>query len=196
MTRVTRLAPVPLGVPERGGATHGGMMNTIRIGAVSLAVAVLAACGGGSGGNARGVEVDGAWIRASIPGKDMTAGYMSLRNTGDAADELVGASLPAGVAERTEIHESVAVGDGSPATMGHGDHMSGTNGGSTPPVMEMRRVSRIELPEGKTVRLEPGGYHLMIFGVKEPLEAGRKVEVELRFRHAGTVTVTAEVRTG
>jgi len=168
-------------------------------------------------------------VRASIPGKDMTAAYMELRNTGGSADELLAVSLPADVAERAEIHVTVAVEDGSTdttmghddhstettmghddhstettmghddhstdTTMGHDDHATGTTGGSIAPVMEMRKVSKIDLPEEKTVRLEPGGYHVMVFGVKKPLKAGQKVRIELRFRHAGTTTVTAEVRT-
>jgi len=198
------------------------MIKTIRIATVGVAVTVVgalfAACGS-SGGGAAAVDVSDAWVRASIPGKDMTAAYMELRNTGGSADELLAVSLPADVAERAEIHETVAVEDGSTdttmghddhstettmghddhstdTTMGHDDHATGTTGGSIAPVMEMRKVSKIDLPEEKTVRLEPGGYHVMVFGVKKPLKAGQKVRIELRFRHAGTTTVTAEVRTG
>jgi copper(I)-binding protein len=55
--------------------------------------------------------------------------------------------------------------------------------------MEMRQVPAIELPAGRPVKLEPGGLHVMFIGLKQPLAAGSKLPVTLRFEKAGEVKV-------
>jgi periplasmic copper chaperone A len=66
-------------------------------------------------------------------------------------------------------------------------------------VMRMRHVPRVELPAGKPVKLAPGGLHLMLFGVKEPLVPGARVPLALTVESAdggrSTVRIDAEVRT-
>jgi periplasmic copper chaperone A len=49
-------------------------------------------------------------------------------------------------------------------------------------VMRMRAVDAIKLPAGQTVELKPGGYHLMLLDLKQPLALGDKVSVTLRFK--------------
>lgn len=61
-------------------------------------------------------------------------------------------------------------------------------------VMRMRPLDRLEIPAGGTVRLGPGGNHLMFFGVSEPFAQGQNIPVRLVFEHAGTVEVTLPVR--
>ncbi len=66
-------------------------------------------------------------------------------------------------------------------------------------VMRMRPVARIELPPGKAVKLAPGGLHIMLIGVKQPLKPGDKVPLTLTVQRAGfsgpsVFTVQAEVR--
>ncbi len=238
VTGVTGRAMMPLRTRIGRPATHRRMMYTIRISVVALVVGALAACGGGSstGNDAKagegssttrhtaagvdaGVSVSGAWVRASIPGQDVTAAYMEIHNAGE-ADELIGATVSPDVAERVEIHETVAVDDDAPGpdtsghddhtsdtttghddhtsdtTTGHDDHASDTTAGGSAPMMQMREVEAVPLPKGGAVDLEPGGLHMMVFGVRKPLEAGQKVEITLRFRHSGPKTVTAEVRPG
>jgi copper(I)-binding protein len=51
----------------------------------------------------------------------------------------------------------------------------------------------IPIPAGKTVKLEPGGYHLMLKKLKEPLKEGDSVPVTLTFEKAGPVDVTLAV---
>ena len=51
--------------------------------------------------------------------------------------------------------------------------------------MTMRPVESIELPAGKTVKLEPGGYHIMLLDLVKPLEVGEKIELTLTFDKAG-----------
>ena len=60
-------------------------------------------------------------------------------------------------------------------------------------VMRMRQVDAIELPPGATVELKPGGMHLMLMGLKQPLKADDKVPLTLRFEKAGEVTVQMSV---
>ena len=61
-------------------------------------------------------------------------------------------------------------------------------------VMRMRPVRDIPLPAGQTVRLRPGGLHLMLIGLTEPLQQGRAVPLTLRFAEAGEVTVQLDIQ--
>jgi copper(I)-binding protein len=62
------------------------------------------------------------------------------------------------------------------------------------PMMEMRPVERIAIPAGQSVALEPGGFHIMLLDLAEPLELGQQVDLTLVFENAGEVAVTAEIR--
>lgn len=99
-----------------------------------------------------------------------TAAYVVIRNEGAAADRLVGASTD--VAGATELHQS-RVEDG---------------------IMRMRQVEAIEVPAKGEVRLEPGGYHLMLIGPTRDLHPGDRFEATLEFEKSGTRTIEIEVR--
>ncbi len=114
------------------------------------------------------VRVDDAWVRASAPGQNNTAGYMRIRSGVPA--KLVG--VKAAFAQSIEIH-----------------HTSMDGG-----VMRMRPVAELDLPAGQTVKLEPGGYHLMIMGVKEPLAAGQQVGLTLVIAAQASAESSLEVR--
>jgi copper(I)-binding protein len=109
------------------------------------------------------VKVEGAWVRPTVAGQQGGGGFVTL--TSPVADRLLGGSTPA--AERFELHSMTMKGD----------------------VMEMRQVPAIELPAGRAVKLEPGGLHVMFIGLKQPLAAGSKLPVTLRFEKAGEVKV-------
>lgn len=99
------------------------------------------------------VQIEQGWVRPSVPGQHGTGGYMKI--TARESQQLVGASSPvAGVAE---IHEMKMEGD----------------------VMRMRPVKSLELPAGKMVELKPGGLHIMLMDLKQPLSAGSSVPVTL-----------------
>jgi copper(I)-binding protein len=100
-----------------------------------------------------GVEISNAWARSTAPGQEVGAAYMSLKST--RAAKLLEVKSP--VAESVEIHE-----------------MSMNNG-----VMKMRMLDVLDLPAGKAVKLEPGGFHLMLIGLKKPLKAGDNIEISL-----------------
>jgi periplasmic copper chaperone A len=111
-----------------------------------------------------------AWSRATPGGAKIGGGYLTIENAGSTPDRLIGGS--AAVAGKVELHE-----------------MAVNNG-----VMTMRPLDKgLTIAPGQTVKLAPGGYHLMMFDLKSPLKAGEKVPVTLDFEKAGKVTVTLDV---
>ena len=127
------------------------------------AILLLAAAG-----DASTVTADHPWARAT-PGNATTgAAYVTLTETG-AADTLTGASTPA--AKTAEVHETIS-----------------DNG-----VMKMRPVGPLPLVAGTPVKMEPGGKHIMLMGLKAPLKAGDKFPLTLTFAHAAPMTVTVIV---
>jgi copper(I)-binding protein len=114
------------------------------------------------------LEVDNAWAGAT-PGKaENGAAYVTI--TSPTADRLVSASTP--VAKKAELH-----------TMS----MQGM-------VMKMRPISGVDIPAGQPVSLKPGGEHIMLMGLNQPLREGQSFPLTLDFEKAGprTVTVTVE----
>jgi copper(I)-binding protein len=117
-------------------------------------------------------EVSGAWVRGTVPGQHATGAYMSITSADDVA--LVGAETP--VAQSAEVHQMSMTGN----------------------VMNMRPVARLAVPAGGRVDLKPGGYHLMLMGLKAPLKTGDRVPLKLFFeskdRQRREIAVQAEVR--
>jgi len=105
-----------------------------------------------------GVEISEPRLRLPPNGRDVTAGYLTLTNGSDKAQKLVGASSPK--AERIELHA----------------HLKGADG-----MAQMRQVEQVEIPAKGTAVLAPGGLHLMVFGIKEPMKPGDNFPVELTF---------------
>ena len=113
--------------------------------------------------------VSAAWARPTVEGQRAGGGYVTLKG-GASDDRLVGAT--ADVSASVELHMMAMEGD----------------------IMKMRRVEAIELPAGKTVKLEPGGLHVMFIGLKAPLKAGTTFPVTLKFEKGGEVTTQMTVR--
>jgi hypothetical protein len=112
-----------------------------------------------------------AWSRATPGGAKVAGGYLTIQNKGSAADRLIGGS--ADVADKVQIHE-----------------MATTDG-----VMTMRPLDKgLSIEPGKTVKLAPGGHHLMLLDLKSPLKQGDKVPVTLEFEKAGKVKLTLDVQ--
>jgi periplasmic copper chaperone A len=120
------------------------------------------------------VAISDAWVRAMAPGQKVGAAYMTLKSTRDTT--LVKVESPA--AGSVEIHSM---------TMDNG-------------VMKMRMLETLPLTGGKAAKLEPGGFHLMLFDLKQPLKAGDKVEFTLSFKDsagkASSIKITSPVKTG
>lgn len=111
------------------------------------------------------IVVEQPELRASLGGNPNSAAYMVLRNTGKAADRLVGADCAC--AAMTMIHQTTQVG-----TMSH---------------MDMQ--ASVELPPGGVVRFAPNGRHLMLTGIAAPIRAGVRVPIVLRFAKAPPATI-------
>jgi copper(I)-binding protein len=111
-----------------------------------------------------------AWARATPGGASVGGGYLTIENKGSAADRLIGGSTDA--AGKLEVHE-----------------MAMNNG-----VMTMRPLDNgLTIDPGKTVKLAPGGYHLMMSDLKGPLKQGDKLPVTLEFEKAGKVKLLLDV---
>jgi periplasmic copper chaperone A len=156
----------------------------LRALALVASLALLAGCGSDGGG----IAVSDAWARTSPSMASAGAAYMLISNQGDVDDALIGASVDSSVAATVEIHETVAM--GSDTTMGEMGSDTTMSGG----MMSMQPVDRIELPAGESATLEPGGYHLMLLDLAEPLEAGETISITLTFEQAGEQVVEAEIR--
>jgi copper(I)-binding protein len=158
----------------------------------SVAALTLAACGSDDP-----VSIDNAWARTSAAGQTTGAVYFDL--TVDAADTLLGADVPDSVAQRAEVHEVVmsdmAAGDmdSSTSEMDDDGDMAGSDDMDMGAMVMQQLTDGLALDAGATVSFEPGGYHVMLFDITEPLEVGDEIELTLEFAAAGSTTVTVEV---
>jgi periplasmic copper chaperone A len=117
------------------------------------------------------IAVEQPWARATPAEAKTGAVYMTLDNKSGTADRLTGASSE--VADKLQIHE-----------------MKVENG-----VMKMREVpGGLPIPGSGSVELKPGGYHVMLMGLKKPLTVGEKFALTLTFEKAGNISVTVPVQ--
>jgi copper(I)-binding protein len=116
------------------------------------------------------LEVTGAWSRSTPPGVKVGVVYFTLKNDTGKSDRLLRISSPvAGSAQvhRTEILDGIA---------------------------RMREVAVLHVEAGQTVEFAPNGMHVMLTGLKKPLVAGEKFELDLLFEVAGARKVPVVVR--
>ena len=142
--------------------------------AVMLALALFSGIftsGMANSGAMDGLMASDVQVRATAPGMMATGGYLTIQNHSDKPDRLVG--VAADFATKAEIHSMV--------------HENG--------VMKMRPLPEgIEIPTGGTVKLVPGGLHLMLMGLTQTLQAGQMLEVELNFASGKTLRLPAYVK--
>jgi periplasmic copper chaperone A len=119
-----------------------------------------------------GLQVTGAWAREAPMVALAGAAYLVVHNRGDADDAIVGASSP--VAGAVELHRSSMDDEG---------------------MMSMSPVSEIPVPAHGDAVLEPGGYHIMLIDLVEPLVGDAEFELTLEFARAEAQTVTVPVMT-
>ena len=122
---------------------------------------VWLAFAGAAVAQAPSVKIDHAWSRAAMAGRNGVV-YLTI-TAGRSGDRLIGVASP--VAEKTELHESL---------MEQG-------------VMKMRGVTALPIAPEQTVTLAPGGLHIMLLRLKQPLHEGDSVPVTLTFEKAGLV---------
>ncbi len=136
---------------------------------VAFSIGLLAAgCAVGSGPM---IAVKDAMARPAPVAGGTGGAFMTIINRSAVADRLLAASSPA--AAVVELHETVDDG----GVMRMVPHPEG---------WEIAAKGRLEL--------KPGGKHLMLIGLKEPLEAGQTVEITLTFKNAGAVTLQVPVK--
>ncbi len=118
------------------------------------------------------VTVKDPWVRGTVAQQSATGLFAQI--TSARGGKLVAAASP--VAGVVEIHEM---------------KMEGST-------MKMRAIPGLDLPAGKVVELKPGGHHVMLMDLKQPLKSGQTVPVSLVIETAGgqreTVPVQAVVR--
>jgi len=133
--------------------------------------ALLVAPAGAGDAKAGDLVITQPWSRATPGGAKIAGGYLTIENKGAAPDRLI--SGAGDVAGKVEIHE-----------------MAMNNG-----VMTMRPLDKgLVIEPGKTVKLAPGGYHLMLMDLKNSLKQGDKVPLTLEFEKAGKVALSLDVQ--
>jgi copper(I)-binding protein len=138
---------------------------------VALLACLLAAPAQAQEVKAGDLVISQAWSRATPGGAKIAGGYLTIENKGTAPDRLI--SGAGDVAGKVEIHE-----------------MAMNNG-----VMTMRPLDKgLAIEPGKTVKLAPGGFHLMLMDLKNPLKQGDKVPLVLVFEKAGKVNLSLDVQ--
>ena len=176
------------------------MKNTttriVRSATILAALSLTAAACGGD--DSASVDVDAAWARTSPMSAEAGAAYFQISS--DEADVLIGASVDPSVAGIVEIHETQvmeieddtmedeAMEDGEMA-----DDAMEDDEMEMGDVMTMVEVGKVDLPAGETVSLEPGGLHIMLLELPEPLEAGDTFDITLDFETADDQVVTVTV---
>ena len=110
-----------------------------------------------------------AWSRPTPPVATVGAVYFLLTNTGSKTARLTAISSP--IARQVEIHESQRVQG----------------------MIRMRAVSFVDCPAGATVRSEPGGLHVMLVGLTQPLTPGMQFPLSLTFQGSGVLNVMVRV---
>ncbi len=133
----------------------------------SARLAVLAAGLIASAAALAQVTVQDAWVRGTVPGQTSSGAFMTLQSAEGA--KVVGVSTP--VAGTAEIHEMKMEGN----------------------VMRMRAVPALDLPKGQAVQLKPGGYHVMLMDVKQPLVKDAIVPLTLKVELADKRVVEQKV---
>ena len=145
-------------------------MKCLRITLAALVAALLATPVLAHGFKAGDIEIGHPWSRATVEGVANGAVFLELGNEGKVADRLVSAVSPA--AAKVELHTHID-----------------DNG-----VMKMREINAIDLAPGSAIKLAPGGLHIMLLGLREPLRKGKAFPLTLTFEKAGAVTVEVEVQ--
>jgi copper(I)-binding protein len=134
---------------------------------VVLALGTASATAQSSGRDS--LRIEHPYALPTPPGARTGGAYLTIDNRGSEPDRLLRVATPAaGVAE---IHSMTMEGN----------------------VMRMRAVAAVEIPAHATTALKPGGYHVMLMDLKQPLVAGETIPLSLTFAKAGRIDVTAHV---
>ncbi|HEY1438965.1 MAG TPA: copper chaperone PCu(A)C [Casimicrobiaceae bacterium] len=117
----------------------------------------------------KSLKIDRPFARATPPGAKAGGVFFTVENRGEIGDTLIRASSP--IAGTVELHQ-IAVEAG---------------------IMKMRAVPAVDVKPGGKLELKPGGYHLMLFDLRQPLKKGDRFPLSLTFARAGTLEVSVVV---
>jgi copper(I)-binding protein len=118
---------------------------------------------------AEGPKITNAWARATAPGVDVGAVYMTIEGGAGSDRLLAGSTTRAAMVHLHAVEEQ----DG---------------------IAKMRPIEAVDVPAGQRVELAPKGTHVMLMGLDKPLAAGESFPLTLSFEKAGELTVTVAVR--
>lgn len=144
-------------------------MIVLRALAASLLLPTLISLAAAQEQTAGNVTVSKAWARATAGGARNGAAFLEVSAKAAGGDRLVAAKSNA--ASRVELHTHI--------------HEGG--------VMKMRRIDAIDVPAGQTVVLKPGGLHVMLLDLRQPLKAGEALKLTLVFEKAGEINIEAPI---
>ena len=117
----------------------------------------------------KSIIVEQPWARATPKGAKTGAAYLKLINNGSSEDRLLGAATP--VADKAQFHSA-----------------SEENG-----VSRMREMDAIKIAPGTMVTFKPGGMHIMMVGLKQPLKEGQTFPMTLAFEKAGKIDLMVPI---
>ena len=115
------------------------------------------------------ITVSDGYIRATIPGTDISSAYLNIINNGEKTVTFIGAS--SNIASRIEIHQ-------------HSMHDG---------MMRMRQLDSVIIDAKSHLVLQPSGLHLMLFDVEKPLQPKQIVELTLLFSNNQSINVSLPV---
>ncbi len=115
------------------------------------------------------LQIKNIWARATPPGVMTGVAYFTIMNIGTVADRLVG--VESTIAKKAQMHT----------------HLMADN------IMRMRHVKKIDVMPNMPLTLRPGGYHIMLIGLKKSLSPGEHFPLTLIFENAGKIKVVAKV---
>lgn len=114
------------------------------------------------------IELLNASARATLPGMSSSAAYMTIRNTGQEPVQIQALDSP--LALKSELHTT--------------DMSNG--------MMSMRRIDNLQINPGEVVELKPGGYHIMLMGLKQPIAANSEIPIIITFSNGVQKSVMAQ----
>ncbi len=171
-----------------------GGKRRFAIAAVAAMGLVATACGDDG---ASGPSIDAAWARTSPMNVDAGAAYFTISS--DEAITIVGVSVDSSIAATAELHETTMAdmeGDGDMAEDDMADMAEDDMGDMADMggAMMMQEVESIPVAAGSSVAFEPGGLHVMLLELAEPLELGHTFAVTISLDDGSEIDVDVEVR--
>jgi copper(I)-binding protein len=165
------MAVLPMPIPLRAGLI------------AAASIAALAGCGGSTSSSE--LAISGAWSRPTPATADEAVVYLAI--TSDVDDAVVGASVPATVADAVELHATTSGGGG-------GAHAHGGGASGDDDLVSMGEVEAFDLGPSTPLSFAPGGNHLMLVGLAEPLRTGQEFELEVELASGRSVATVVPVQ--